>query len=223
MKNAYCMQSGDKIRGFYEVSIANQDGVNERALNKIGFALHALHPTFKKYTINNRFREIFTKATSIKVPTVIQSQIIFKHPKVGGAQKPHQDATYLHTTPTAGCLIGFWIPLDEATKENGCLYFIPGSHKPGVVYERYVKNTDPNSDALLKFEGRCPYDQNKAVAAEAKPGDLVLIDGLVIHASEHNYSNKPRLAYTFHCIDGTAEWSKENWLQPTDKGTFMKY
>lgn len=40
---------------------------------------------------------------------------------------PHQDATFLHTEPL-GRVLGFWIALEDATQENGCLWFIPGSH-----------------------------------------------------------------------------------------------
>ncbi len=41
---------------------------------------------------------------------------------------PHQDATYLYMEPSLK-MIGFWIALEDATLENGCLSFIPGSHK----------------------------------------------------------------------------------------------
>lgn len=44
--------------------------------------------------------------------------------------KPHQDATYLHTDPIS--ITGFWIPTEDATPENGCLWFVKGSHKHGL-------------------------------------------------------------------------------------------
>lgn len=44
--------------------------------------------------------------------------------------KPHQDATYLHTEPIS--ITGFWIPTEDATLENGCLWFIKGSHTHGL-------------------------------------------------------------------------------------------
>lgn len=53
-------------------------------------------------------------------------------------------------------------------------------------------------------------------------GDLVVIDGLVIHQSEPNTSDQPRMAYTFHVIDGSVSYSSENWLQPTSANTFEK-
>lgn len=40
---------------------------------------------------------------------------------------PHQDATFLYTEPL-GRVLGVWIALEDATLENGCLWFIPGSH-----------------------------------------------------------------------------------------------
>lgn len=46
---------------------------------------------------------------------------------------PHQDSSYLYTEPMS--LLGFWFPLQNATRENGCLAYIPGSHK-----SKYFKN-----------------------------------------------------------------------------------
>ena len=40
---------------------------------------------------------------------------------------PHQDGTFLRNEPLK--LFGFWFPIDDATVENGCLWFAPGSHK----------------------------------------------------------------------------------------------
>lgn len=41
---------------------------------------------------------------------------------------PHQDASFLNTEPL-GRVMGMWIALEDATVNNGCLWFIPGSHK----------------------------------------------------------------------------------------------
>ena len=55
------------------------------------------------------------------------------------------------------------------------------------------------------------------IACPANKGSLVLIDGLVLHRSGENTSNRSRHVYTFHMYDaGKSEWSKDNWLQPTD-------
>lgn len=57
---------------------------------------------------------------------------------------PHQDATFLNTTPMK--LYGLWIALEDATLENGCLWFMPGSHKG--VYVGFLCN--PLSLHILK-------------------------------------------------------------------------
>lgn len=65
--------------------------------------------------------------------------------------KPHQDATYFHCDPIES-VTGFWIPTEDATLENGCLYFIKGSHKKGLYSRLDIssplhlqKNADINS------------------------------------------------------------------------------
>lgn len=55
-------------------------------------------------------------------------QARFLMSRVGAAAvSPHQDSTFLYTEPL-GRVLGIWIALEDATLENGCLWFIPGSH-----------------------------------------------------------------------------------------------
>lgn len=51
-------------------------------------------------------------------------------------------------------------------------------------------------------------------------GSLVLIDGMVYHKSGANNSDNSRWIYTFHCIEGQAEYPGDNWLQPTEEVPF---
>jgi len=60
---------------------------------------------------------------------------------------PHQDSTYLYTSPDS--LVGFWIALDDATMENGCLWVIPGSHKTDV-HARLIRNPDKQNQNVLQ-------------------------------------------------------------------------
>lgn len=53
-------------------------------------------------------------------------------------------------------------------------------------------------------------------------GTCILIHGQVIHYSESNKSTKSRNAYTFHVIEQrNTKYSENNWLQPTETGTFV--
>lgn len=168
-KENYFLDSGNKVHYFFENGALDEDGkliVDPAiALNKVGHALHVLHPTFKSFTCNERMRKI-AAALGFRKPAVPQSMYIFKNPGIGGEGKfwwwhlqqnaniklinwiwfwfilivkSHQDASYMYTEPNS--LVGFWIPLEDATLENGCLWFAKGSHNNGLkrrlVWMRY--------------------------------------------------------------------------------------
>ena len=71
-------------------------------------------------------------------------------------------------------LVGFWIPLEDATVENGCLWFIPGSHKGGV-HTRFVRNPDKASKELLVYDRPQPtYQRNNFVPLPVSKGKFRL-------------------------------------------------
>lgn len=53
-----------------------------------------------------------------------QSMLIFKQPFVGGEVVPHQDSSFLATSPLS--CVGIWLALEDATRDNGCLWALPG-------------------------------------------------------------------------------------------------
>ena len=209
----YFNASSDKIRFFFEEGALGDDGkmtvpVHE-ALNKIGHALHALDPEFKKITFSKKVEGI-ARSLQMDHPAIAQSMYIFKQPRFGGAVRPHNDTTFLDTTPMT--LVGFWIALEDADIENSCLWFVPKSHKNHVNVGSSKNSTDGPHSAV-----GC----DDFVAGPVKKGSLVLIDGRVLHKSEENTSNRSRHIYTFHMYDaGKSKWSKENWLQPSENLPF---
>ncbi|XP_004392554.1 PREDICTED: phytanoyl-CoA dioxygenase domain-containing protein 1 isoform X2 [Odobenus rosmarus divergens] len=192
----YFLSSGDKIRFFFEKGVFDNKGnflvPPEKSVNKIGHALHAYDPVFRSVTYSPKVQQ----------------------PHFGGEVTPHQDSTFLHTEPL-GRLLGIWIAVEDATLENGCLWFIPGSHTGGV--SRRLVRTPAGSKPDISFLGSEPvWDASLFVPTPVRRGDLVLIHGEVVHKSEQNLSDHSRHAYTFHLMEslGTV-WSPENWLQPT--------
>lgn len=217
----YFITSGDKIRFFFEEGAVDENGKlkvpTEKALNKIGHALHALDSEFQKATLSDKVKGI-TGSLCLKKPAVVQSMVIFKQPRFGGVVNSHQDSTFLYTTPMN--LVGFWIALEDADLENGCLWFVPGSHKNGIT-QRMIRTTQ-DGHLGTTFEGEAPSQKpEEFVAVPVKRGTLVLIHGEVVHKSGENVSERSRNIYTFHLYDaGTSEWSKDNWLQPTENLPF---
>ncbi|KAI0036856.1 phytanoyl-CoA dioxygenase [Vararia minispora EC-137] len=226
----YFLTSGDKIRFFLEEGVVDENGnltrEKEMAVNKVGHALHKLDPAFRRVTLENqKVNAVVRDLQFHHDPLALQSMVIFKQPQIGGEVCEHNDSTFLYTDPPTA--LGFWMPLEECTPDNGALSFLPGSHLTAPIHKRFVRLPeggtgfenlmDPAAAAALKPEG-------KYIMECCKPGDLVLIHGAVLHKSERNLSSKTRYAYTFHMIESApyARYDEKNWLQPTPEMPFSR-
>ncbi|XP_042637388.1 phytanoyl-CoA dioxygenase domain-containing protein 1 [Orycteropus afer afer] len=213
----YFLSSGDKIRFFFEKGVFDKEGnflvPPEKSINKIGHALHAHDPVFRCVTHSPKMQAL-ARSLGLQMPVVVQSMYIFKQPHFGGEVSPHQDATFLYTEPL-GRVLGVWIALEDATLENGCLWFIPGSHTSGV--SRRMVRSPACSAPGTRFLGSEPaWESSLFMPTPVQRGALVLIHGEVVHKSEQNLSDHSRQAYTFHLMEASGTiWSPENWLQPT--------
>jgi len=222
-KDQYFLNSSDKISYFFETGALGPEGElltePHLSLNKIGHALHEQNNVFRKITLNERVKEACFQL-GFADPAIVQSMYIFKNPGIGGEVSPHQDSSFLYTEPEN--LLGFWIALEDATIENGCLWFARGSHKSGV-HRRYVRNPDKSSSELLIYTASAPhYQKSSFTPVTVKKGTCILIHGRVVHYSEANKSEKSRHAYTFHVIEQKdTKYSEENWLQLADERTFL--
>ncbi|KAF5292138.1 hypothetical protein FQA39_LY14093 [Lamprigera yunnana] len=218
----YFLNSSDKISYFFEPGAVDDDGgllvEPHLSLNKIGHALHDKNKVFRKITFDERVKEVCYQMGMVE-PVVVQSMYIFKNPQIGGEVLPHQDGTFLFTDPMN--VLGLWIALDDATLDNGCLWFARGSHKSGV-HRRFIRNPDQQSNQLFTFTSPpLHYQKSSFTAVPVKKGTCILIHGQVVHYSECNKSNKPRNVYTFHVIEQrNTKYAKDNWLQ-VPNGTFL--
>ena len=87
--------------------------------------------------------------------------------------------------------LSIWIALDDATIENGCLYFIPGSHK-----ETNFKNIGIGKNMDSIFEHYPQFRTVQPVAAPLKAGSCSFHNGLTIHAAGANMTAGFRRAMT---------------------------
>ena len=210
----YFMTSGDKIRLFFEDSALGEDGELsvplDLALNKVGHAMHDLDPTFSKFSRNPKLAELVSQL-GIFDPLLLQSMYIFKQPRIGGEVTWHTDHTFLWTEPQS--VLGFWVALEEATEENGCLWCLPGQHHVPVK-SRFRRK---GSGAVTEVFDDEPYEASEARPLPAEVGTLVVLHGTLPHWSAPNTSDRSRHAYTLHVIDGEADYPADNWLQSPDR------
>ena len=96
----------------------------------------------------------------------------------------HQDGEYWPIVPLATCTV--WIAIDEATVENGCLRYIPGSHKQHRLMVHEVKN-EPNY-TLNRELAPTEYDENTAEDLILRAGGMAFHDVYIAHGSEENLS-----------------------------------
>jgi ectoine hydroxylase-related dioxygenase (phytanoyl-CoA dioxygenase family) len=118
------------------------------------------------------------------------SKLMQKEPKVGGAWEVHQDYGYWYKNgfPFPDAMLSIMLELTKATKENGCLQVLKGSHKMGRLEHNFAGEQQgadqPFVDEAMKLFER--------VYVEIEPGDALFFHSNLLHMSEANLSDKPR-------------------------------
>lgn len=117
------------------------------------------------------------------------SKMILKDPEIGGAWTWHQDYGYWYQNGVLfPDLVSVFISVDKATRENGCLQVIKGSHKMGRVNhiltgEQAGADMERVNEALKRLE---------LVYCEMDPGDALFFHSNLLHRSDQNRSKNPR-------------------------------
>jgi phytanoyl-CoA hydroxylase len=207
----YFLESGDKIRFFFEENAFLPDGrlrqSKERSINKIGHALHDLDPIFDNFSRAPEIKQLVSDLGTTE-PLLLQSMYIFKQPRIGGEVTCHQDATFLFTEPLR--MVGLWFALEDAGVDNGCLWVIPGGHKLGLK-SRFMRAEGRGTRFEIFDDTTWP--EEKLQPLEVKKGTLIVLHGLLPHLSRENRSPKSRHAYTLHVIEASSDYPANNWLQ----------
>ena len=116
-------------------------------------------------------------------------KMMLKQPRIGGAWEWHQDYGYWYDN---GCLYpdmgSCMLAVDQATKQNGCLQVLSGSHQIGRV--EHVKigdqvGADPERVAIAQRQFELVY-------CELEPGDGLFFHSNLLHRSDQNRSDAPR-------------------------------
>ncbi|MBK8882564.1 MAG: phytanoyl-CoA dioxygenase family protein [Bacteroidales bacterium] len=138
-------------------------------------------------------------------------QLFCKPAKHGGVVAWHQDYSYWTRTRPMQHLTA-WTGLDDATIENGCLHYIPASHKWGYLDKPVLTGEMEGLKAFL--DERQQERLKDSVPIEMKKGYTTFHHPLLVHGSFENRSAIPRRAFVINVFaDGTVSDSDESLLE----------
>ena len=156
------------------------------------FRLHQHHPMFRELARNPKITRVLEAALGQPL-RLYSSQLFAKPARVGTVVPKHQDVAYWPFEPYE--LVTAWIALDDTTVDNGCVRFLVGSHRLGLLPHE-LSGVQGNSLEVKKDPRLAALPEK---AAEARRGSCILHHCLTVHRSEPNRSPHPRrgLAYIY--------------------------
>jgi ectoine hydroxylase-related dioxygenase (phytanoyl-CoA dioxygenase family) len=137
-------------------------------------------------------------------------QLFVKPARHGGVVAWHQDYSYwTRTQPMAH--LTCWIGLDDSTRANGCVHYVPGSHRWSLLP---ITGLADDMDAIRTVLTEEQKRQFQPVAIELKKGECSFHHPLMVHGSYENRTEVPRRAAVINVfLDGVKSASDESLLR----------
>lgn len=221
--NAVAKRNGQKMPG-KEIKVGESDGINEDAdyYGKVFDQLLNLWQTdegVKRLMLDERIGKMAADLAGVDGIRIWHDQALIKRPWANPTSW-HLDTPFWSFSDKRA--LSIWIALDDATPENGCLYFIPGScHE--TTFEN--KGIGKNMDGI--FEVYPQFLKVNSVAVPMKAGSCSFHNGLTIHGAGANMTSGFRRAMTCaympdgNVFNGTANILPENYLKTLIPGDLL--
>ena len=117
----------------------------------------------------------------------LDMEMLMDKPPETAAETPwHQDAAYWLPDMPDRRALSVWLALDVATVDNGCMWYVPGSHREPTRPHRWA---GPRSETLV-----ADVAPDEGVAEPLAPGDCVFHDGNMLHFTRGNATDRRRRA-----------------------------
>jgi phytanoyl-CoA hydroxylase len=192
VEQAIAERDGVKIPGT-EIKTGNDDGINKDT----DYYANVFDQLINLWQTNERVRKLMKSAELGKVAAQLSGatgiriwhdQALFKRPWANPTAL-HLDVPYWSfSAPNA---ISLWVALDDATQANGCLYFLPGTHR-----KTDYRDIGITSNMKAIFTVYPELERVEAVAVPMKAGCASFHNGLCIHGAGPNLTPRPRRAMT---------------------------
>ena len=127
---------------------------------------------------------------------------IYKPAKRSAPTPWHQDQAFVGL-PAALHAVHMWVPLQDATAQNGCMWFVPGSHLRGHYQHVPVRGSDHSLEAV-------GFDASAGVCCPVAAGGLTIHTPMTLHMTGANDSADVRRVWILHF----ARWGRLGLAQP---------
>lgn len=190
--NAIDERNGIKIPG-KNIQVGMDDGINEDAgyFSKVFDQLLNLWQTneaVKKLMSDPRIGKMAAELSGVEGIRIWHDQALIKRPWANPTSW-HLDTPFWSFSDRRA--LSIWVALDDATPENGCLYFIPGSFKE-TTFEN--KGIGKNMDGIFSVYPQ--FSKVPSFCGKMKAGSCSFHNGLTIHGAGANMTNGYRRAMT---------------------------
>lgn len=174
-----------KVAGGLEVEAGDSyyDKVFTQRLN-----LWRLNETVKRYMLNSSLGKMLCELANVNGVRVWHDQALIKEP-FGNPTAFHLDNPYWSFYSKSS--ISIWIALEDATLENGCMYFVPGTQEFATF-----TSVDIGKDLGGLFKLFPGMAETNPVPVPMKAGDCSFHNGLVAHGAGANMTRGRRIAMT---------------------------
>ena len=108
----------------------------------------------------------------------------------------HQDLVYWPMNEPGA--LSAWIPVDDVDENNGCMKFVPGSHKLGKLTGIDLVNPQD----IFEFTEGTDVSEKRAVIVPLKKGSCTFHHGLTFHYAHANKTDKPRRVFSCNLYAG---------------------
>jgi ectoine hydroxylase-related dioxygenase (phytanoyl-CoA dioxygenase family) len=165
------------------------------------------HEGMRKLMLDPRIGKMATQLAGVEGVRIWHDQALIKQPW-GNPTGWHLDNPYWSFSSRDS--ISLWVALDDATLQNGCLYFIPGTQKT-------ARSDNPGIGQNIGdlFRVYPEWKDQEAVPAPMKAGSCSFHNGLVAHGAGANMTPRARRAMTCgYMPDGSTFNGTENILPP---------
>ncbi len=231
-----CIEINQTVIDIVRSMVGNSEEFNHAYIDQGHIGIREMKPSQKKENIEDEMSKVFRLHQTgifnefIKRDDLLNivedilgenidcflSQFIFKNPGAWG-QPWHQDSSYFPFDRAPQ--VGAWLATSAATKENGCLVILPGSHKE-VIHEHLPDDRPGSNYGYTEIKD---HDFKKEMPLFLNTGDLLLFHSFLMHKSYDNKSNNRRTAMVYHFAEtgtdfGELDSPTNEWISVRGKG-----